>query len=67
MEVIKLPFAHSDKALFIFGAVLLALVVGVYLVFSIPTEVEEQVTVLRQAVRDRMGYRIDRSQDRTRG
>jgi hypothetical protein len=35
----------STKAVFILSAVLVALIFGVYRVFTLPTEIEEQVTV----------------------
>jgi len=46
IDMIRLPVISGMKALIVFSVILLALIVGVYKAFTIPTEIEEQVTVL---------------------
>ena len=54
--MIRLPVISGMRALLVFSAVLLALIFGVYQAFTLPTEIEEQVTALNYEHKGEFDY-----------
>jgi len=54
--MIRLPVISNMRALLVFSAVLLVLIFGVYQAFTLPTEIEEQVTAINYEHKGEFDY-----------